>query len=118
MLETGGGLRQREYPTATMNAATAVTATTSHGFGRRWPAGGELVRPSAAANSPALRNRSTGAFARARMTADSTLSGTVSRTVLSRVGRSVKSLAITACAVGPECGASPASISYSTAPKE
>jgi len=38
-------------------------------------------------------------------------SGTVSRTVRIRVGRSVKSFAITACAVAPVCGGSPTSIS-------
>ena len=68
-------------------------------------------RPSAVANSDALANRSAGTFANAFATAASMWSGTSARTVRILVGRSERSLAITACAVGPVWGGSPVSIS-------
>ena len=64
--------------------------------------------------SPADENRSAGVFASAFATASSTASGSVSRRMRRRVGFSVISLAIIACALPPETGGSPASISYST----
>ena len=72
----------------------------------------------ARANSPALANRSAGVLSSALATAASIASGTALRTTRRWTGRSVISLAIIACAVGPVTGGSPASISYSTAASE
>src|SRR5206468_3458151 len=93
-------------------ATTHVLNLDSVGPGGAGPAVGSAGdTASAAANSAAPPNRSAGTFASALATAASMPSGTVSRTVRIRVGRSVSSFAITAWTVGPVCGGSPASIS-------
>lgn len=104
-------------PDFRISTATIASAATLKGATHRtrflFPVGrtGSAARSSAALNSPALAYRSDGTLASAFTTAVSTPSGTVSRTTRSRVGRSVSSLAITACTVGPVTGGSPASIS-------
>ncbi len=70
----------------------------------------------ARANSAALPNRSAGTGASARRIAWSNSSGTLGRPRRTLGTGSVKRLPITACAVGPVKGGSPASISYSTPP--
>ena len=71
----------------------------------------EVGTVSASANAPADANRSAGTLASARMTACSTATGTVGRRRRTRGTGSVNRLAITAWAVGPVYGGSPASIS-------
>src|SRR5688572_22549336 len=94
---TTAGLR------ATLGVASAATGTTS-------------LRPSASANFSAVANRSAGSLASAVRTAASTPGGTVSRSALGAVGRSVSTLATIVCTVGPVNGGLPTSISYVTAP--
>ena len=72
---------------------------------------------SAAMKSAAVANRSAGAFASARVTACSTQSGTVSRTVRRRGTGPAACRARIAPADHPVNGGSPASISYSTHPR-
>ena len=73
---------------------------------------------SASAKCAAEANRSAGSFANALASAASITADTSPRTTASRIGGSVSSFAMMACAVGPVCGGSPASISYSTAARE
>ena len=67
--------------------ATTIPAYTT-GLIERHPirerAGSAAVRSSAAANAPAVLNRSAGVLARALFSADSTVAGTVSRTTDTR----------------------------------
>src|SRR5229473_8178054 len=71
-------------------------------------------RARASRNCAAVWNRSAGTLASAFRTAASTWGGTDSRTCRNGRGRSVTTLAITDCTVGPVYGGSPASISYRT----
>ena len=66
---------------------------------------------SARANSAAVAKRSAGTKASARLMAWSTASGTAGRTRRTLGTSPAMRLAITACAVGPVCGGSPASSS-------
>ena len=74
------------------------------------------VLVNASANAFALSKRSAGSLANAVNTAVSTCGGTVSRSVCNDVGFSLSTLATIACTLPPVNGASPASISYVTAP--
>ena len=76
------------------------------------------AEPSARANSSAEPNRSAATGASARATAASTCSGTLGRAWRTRGTSPLNRFAMIACAVGPVKGGSPASISYSTAPRE
>jgi hypothetical protein len=78
--------------------------------------GASAAAVKARAKSAAVANRSAGNFARLRLTAASTAGGTVSRSVVSGVARSLKSRATMAWTVAPVNGGSPDSISYVTAP--
>jgi hypothetical protein len=73
---------------------------------------------SALAKSTTVSNRSAGTFASARRTTASSVGVTVSRATLAEGGGWPNCLAMIACAVGPENGGSPASISYSMQPRE
>ena len=70
----------------------------------------------AAANSPAVANRSAGSFWSAVNTAASTWGGTVLRWTTMGRGSSVSTRATIACDEEPVNGGSPASISYVMAP--
>src|SRR5579862_955104 len=118
---------------ATAQAPRAASATTTpkspaairrHGAGLGPPNGASAraaplaARPavpgsaeSAAANSPAVPNRSAGSFSSAVSTALLTDGGTVRRTLLGAAGSAVITLATIDCAVGPVNGGSPTSIS-------
>src|SRR6266852_5409125 len=111
---------------ATANGATSRTARRPGRPGAAAAESGAVVadtplqpgRAKASTNCAAVWNRSAGSLARAFRTAVSTCGGTDSRSCRSGRGRSVTTLAITDCTVGPVCGGSPASISYRTAPRE
>ena len=72
---------------------------------------------NASANALVLSKRSAGTLASALATAASMLAGTVSRMVLSLMGFSPMTFAMTAVMFDPVKGGSPASISYSTLPR-
>src|SRR5437667_9016666 len=69
---------------------------------------------NASANSAVVGNRSAGVLARARRIASSTASGIVVRTIDGGDTMSSEWRAMIACAVGPEKGGAPTSISYVT----
>jgi hypothetical protein len=79
---------------------------------------GAAAAASAWAICAAVANRSAATGASARWIACSTASGTLGRARRTRGTSPLSRRAITACAVGPVNGGSPASISYSTAPSE
>ena len=107
--------RMRQMPkpaTATTATSAAIAMNAVRGCTRRLVLRrAEAAVSSARTKSPAVEKRSAGVLARAFSTARSIASGTVSRTTRKRVGRSVRSLAIMACAVAPVTGGSPAIIS-------
>jgi hypothetical protein len=74
------------------------------------------LHPASSASRAAEAKRSAGTGAKHRSTTCSTGSGMVARTVRSRGAGPPNRRAITAWAVGPVNGGSPASISYSTQP--
>src|SRR5262245_46938440 len=73
---------------------------------------------NASANAFAVAKRSAGNFSNACSTAIATCGGTLGRKVRTGWGAVVISLAMIACALEPECGGSPVSISYVTAASE
>ena len=111
-------------------AATITTPTTPSATPHRIPshrrgAGtGRVIRRigpvaadgfcNASANSAVVGNRSAGVLARARRIASSTASGIVVRTIDGGDTMSSEWRAMIACAVGPEKGGAPTSISYVT----
>src|SRR6059058_5512976 len=72
---------------------------------------------SASANAIGDAHRSAGTLASAFVNACSTPGGTAGRSRRTAGTGSTKHLVITACAVGPVNGGSPASISYNTQPR-
>ena len=118
----GGAARPRPNAHPAAPAATSASAAPNARARRARrvrvgrAAGSALVTPaprpsSASAKSRAVLHRSAGSFSSARATASSTRAGTVRRRGVSGRGSSVMSFAITACALGPVNGGSPASIS-------
>ena len=111
-VRAGGAAGARKRASARASAgAGAATATVAADV---VPVGATC---SAWANCAAVANRSAAIGASARRIAWSTGSGTLGRTDRTLGGGSVRRFTIIACAVAPVNGASPASISYSTAPR-
>ena len=125
-----GTRRERGLASVVAGVATTVVAALSAGIAGAGETEGVVaaavgVAPVVVAagwserpNSPAVPNRSAGSGASARRIASSTASGTVARPRRTLGGASVSRFIATACADGPVNGASPASISYTTAASE